>query len=219
MIYHPLKKLCSNRIIVDITWRVIMKFTIAFALAAILVLSSVFTASACPPCPDGMITVNVPTPPAYYGYGMDRIGVVGYECGNSYWPNEISTKVKIKDAGTYDVYGYVIRGQSSDCQANEDFFLTVAGVSGPETQDDADACADGERLEFLGTFPLASGKNVVKMTSASHCPPDTTPNSVELYKLCIAPTPPSAPEFPIPAVAALSVLAAIPAAAFITRKK
>ncbi len=193
-----------------------MKF--ALALTAFLVLfAAASVASACPACPDGMIQVDVSTPSGYHGLGMNNIGVVGYGC-NYYWPNQISTKVKINEAGTYDVYGYVIRGQSRDCQASEDFFLSIAGIDGPVSEDDAHACASSVRLDFLGTFPLEEGKNLITMTSAANCPPDRTANSVELERLCIAPVPPSAPEFPTPLLAA-AVFLATPGIAYAAKKK
>ena len=190
-----------------------MKFALALtAFLAILMAAS--AVSACPPCPDGMTEISIP----YKGLGMQNMGVVGYGC-NNYWPNENSAWVWMSGGTeTYDVYGYVIRGRSDDCQTNEDFFLTIAGINGPETEDDADACASSERLEFLGTFPLNHGWNKIKMTSAAVCPPDKTANSVDLYKLCVAPVPPSAPEFPTP-LAAVAVFALAPGIAYVARKK
>jgi hypothetical protein len=185
-----------------------MKFTIAFALAAMLVAISASAASACPPCPDGMVTVNV------------DLNVAGNNC-DWHTGSVDSQKFTMAEAGTYDVYGYVMRGYNDNgCERNEEFFTSIGGTNGPVSVDGS--CGASETLLPLGTFGLVTGtnKNTVTMTSsAPACGRNGVANDVQIVRLCIAKTPPSAPEFPFPAVAALSVLAAIPAAAFITRKK
>lgn len=184
-----------------------MKFTIAFALAAMLVALSASAASACPSCPEGMVTVNV------------DLNVAGQNCG---WPPATDwQKFTMAEAGTYDVYGYVRRGGDGSCETKEEFFASIGGTSGPVLPDGV--CGVSETLLALGTFDLVTGykMNTVTMTSSA---PDCgdgywTKNDVQIVRLCIAKTPPSAPEFPFPALAALSVLAAIPAAAFVSRKR
>jgi hypothetical protein len=156
-----------------------------------------------------MVTVNV------------DLNVAGKFCsshtGSTDWQ-----KFTMAEAGTYDVYGYVKRGYDDhDCERNEEFFTSIGATNGPVSVDGV--CGASETLLPLGTFDLVTGtnKNTVTMTSsAPNCGGRYwTKNDAQIVRLCIAKTPPSAPEFPFPAVAALSVLAAIPAAALITRKK
>jgi hypothetical protein len=184
----------------------------ALILAAIIVALSASSVSACPPCPQGMTTVNV------------DLAVAGEDC--SMWtPAVDSQKFTVAEAGKYDVYGYVVRGGDFVCETKEEFFTSfytsIGNANGPVLTDGS--CAWSETLLPLGTFDLVTGhnKNTVKMTStAPRCGrTNHIPNDVQIVKLCIAEVPPSAPEFPIPAVAALCVFAAIPAAAFVSRKK
>lgn len=190
-----------------------MKYTIAFALAAMLVAVFASAASACPPCPDGMtqIDVNLEVAGDYCSWSTDSVD---------------SQKFTVPEAGTFNVYGYVVRGsQDMFCETAEEFYTSfytsIGSASGPIIIDGA--CGYSETLVELGTFDLVTGykKNTVVMTSTA---PDCgrrnwIPNDVKIERLCIAEVPPSAPEFPVPALASASVLAAALAAAFVARKK
>ncbi|MBU1198278.1 MAG: DUF4215 domain-containing protein [Nanoarchaeota archaeon] len=109
--------------------------------------------------------------------------VVGKNCHSS---NQISDSVtvSIPVPGKYRVEAQVWRGAPGQCQTNEDFYLKINGATGPESRDDSNPCAISVRLESMGEFSFNSGLNVVNMHTASTCPPDIHPNSVEVKKLC-----------------------------------
>ncbi|MFC1648819.1 PA14 domain-containing protein [Nanoarchaeota archaeon] len=109
--------------------------------------------------------------------------VAGVDCTELVGP--IDNEFISVDAGRHLVRGLVIRGWPGQCQTNEDFYLEINSETGPETSDDADPCAESERLETLGEFNFNQGSNEIIMHTAAQCPPDDMPNSVDLEMLCI----------------------------------
>ncbi|UCD02824.1 MAG: hypothetical protein JSV63_03510 [Candidatus Aenigmatarchaeota archaeon] len=180
-----------------------MKSSFATFAIAFLVLS-VGYASATPPCPDGMTEITFD----------DDLWVVGDGCHHSGRVVD-SAVISVEFAGPYDVYVYAIRAA---CQPQEDYYVSVNGVDGPVSLDDAVACTDSERLDYVGEFPFNSGNNTLYLNTASECPPDETPNSVHTHRICLDYDPPGAPEFPITGLSVL-VMAFIPGIAYIARKK
>jgi len=87
--------------------------------------------------------------------------------------------------GRHNVYGVVHRGNPGQCQTNEDFYLEVNSEFGPETEDDLDPCAQTIREDYLGEFYFDPGENEVIMHTASICPPDVHPNSVDIRDICV----------------------------------
>lgn len=167
----------------------------------ILLLLLVPIAMACD-CPDADLVYEV------------DMGVVGIDCMNIAKPSE-TIDIDVPVPGTHTVKGVVLRGNPGQCQTNEDFYLIVNGVSGPETEDDADPCAQTVRLDELGSFSFINGTNTVTMHTAAQCPPDTSANSVHLQKLCIYYGDNDVPEFGLVGLA----LAAIGATGLILWKR
>ncbi|MCP3684837.1 MAG: DUF4215 domain-containing protein [bacterium] len=121
---------------------------------------------------------------ADYVYDVDMI-VVGDNCLSGWDHPQDQVLLHVPEGGSYEVKGEVWRGHPGQCQTNEDFFLEINGGYGPETDDDALACAGTVRLDDLGVFDFTSGTNDVFMNTAAQCPPDTHPNSVKLMKICL----------------------------------
>lgn len=99
-----------------------------------------------------------------------------------------SEEVEILQAGRHRVVGYTHRGKpgNEDCQAEEEFYLTINNEDGQVSEDDLDACAETYREDELGYFDFDLGANNVFMnSSAPSCPPSESVNSVEIQYLCI----------------------------------
>ena len=113
-----------------------------------------------------------------------NMSVVGEKCHSSNKIND-SKIINIPSAGEYSVLGLVSRGNPGQCQTNEDFRLIIKKELGPETHDDADACAISSRYEYLGDFDFLKGDNELLMRTVAICPPDNSPNSVRVNEFCL----------------------------------
>jgi len=91
----------------------------------------------------------------------------------------------VAESGRYEVRGVVHRGNPDQCQTDEDFFLSVEGQEGPTKYDHSDPCLEKTEEMVLGDFYLRSGFNQFQLNTASRCPPDIHPNSVDITKICI----------------------------------
>ena len=117
---------------------------------------------------------------ADYVFSVD-LGVVGVDCHSG---DKIDSEiVSMGSAGIYKVWVEVHRSGPEQPQPAEDFTITIDDQTGPEVLD-----RPGDevlRFQYAGDFNFYKGDNNVIMQTASQCPPDTTPNSVEVVKLCL----------------------------------
>lgn len=121
---------------------------------------------------------------AEYVFETD-LGVVGDGCYNGNdWSTVDTEIISMSLAGNYEVYAEVERSEAN-VQLAETFTLGVGGTTGPELEDNEET----ETLieQYAGDFDFVSGNNEVTMTTTALCPPDETPNSVRVVKLCLNP--------------------------------
>ena len=107
--------------------------------------------------------------------------VVGQGCHPAQ-KQDISSVV-LPVVGEFDVYSEVSRSGPNQSQPAEDFTLTIGGKTGPEVLD-----RPGDeivRIQYAGQFDFIVGSNGVVMDTVALCPPDITPNSVTVNKLCL----------------------------------
>jgi hypothetical protein len=117
--------------------------------------------------------------------------VVGEGCYNYTppLPTQDSIDIGVFQTGTYEIYGIVQRGRFNDplqCQTGEEFYVEINGQQSQVIEDDANACTVVSAYEFLGEFDLSQGTVYdFTMHTATSCPPQNSPNSVDLDYICL----------------------------------
>lgn len=125
--------------------------------------------------------------------------------------------IDIPETKKYYVTGSVYRGNADQCQPSEEFYVEMNGQTGPVVEDEADPCSPPMTTEeYLGTFDLEAGQEMLYMNTAAKCPPDTSANSVDLTQICFYDDE-EIPEFG--AIAASIALIGAVAGFFIFRRK
>lgn len=114
--------------------------------------------------------------------------VVGDDCHHSDRTTD-SEMITIPDSKQYYMTGVVKRGDFSDypdnCQDNEAFYAEINGQQGPTVADDPASCTVFYGEEYIGTFDLEAGDEVLSINTVAACPPDDSPESVHMDYVCL----------------------------------
>jgi cysteine-rich repeat protein len=118
--------------------------------------------------------------------------VVGHGCHPA---QKVDSRVlNVPVAGDYNVIATSVRGHLLSpgvilCkpQSHEDYFLEANSATSLTSLDNQalNPCDYEVRTENLGPLPFVSGSNTLKMHTAAQCPPHSTPNSVEVKRVCL----------------------------------
>jgi len=88
--------------------------------------------------------------------------------------------------GIYSISAVVGRGEAGQTQDKEDFQLSINNLPNDEPVPVTGGSTDyKEEIEEVGKFHIMEGENLVTMGHLHSCPPEDSPNSVHLYKLCL----------------------------------
>jgi hypothetical protein len=90
--------------------------------------------------------------------------------------------------GIYDITGIVGRGHENQQQDKEDFRLVINDLPNDSPLDvlsSGTSSSYAEEVEEIGTYHLLESSNPASMNHLHACPPEDSPMSVHLYKLCL----------------------------------
>ena len=122
---------------------------------------------------------------ADYVFSTD-MWVIGDGCYSPDPTHTVDSMMANVDAGRYRVDGFVERGNPNQDQSRENFRLEVGQTIGLESLDNPnDPSAITAEYEYLGHFNFVDGDNEVLMRTTTECPPNDSPNSVDVTELCL----------------------------------
>lgn len=115
-----------------------------------------------------------------------KLHVIGKGCQRPGWTifqYQDSEAVNILATGLYKVYAEVHRSGPDESQPAENIIFSINGMIGNKMMDKPGD--ETINTQLAGDFIFYAGSNNVIMDTAAQCPTDTTPNSVEVKKVCL----------------------------------
>ncbi len=88
--------------------------------------------------------------------------------------------------GIYNMTGLIGRGHVGQTQYKEDFQLSINNLPNDKPVPVRGGSSGyAEEIQPVGEFHIKEGQNSVTMSHLHSCPPEDSPNSVHIYKLCL----------------------------------